>query len=516
VSGLYTTEGSVAKLYTRGNGIVGQDVSHLIPYLNLPVKKGVVVRGEFILPKKVFSEKYAGEFANARNLVAGIVNRIHVDEKAKELHFVTYETIQPELKPSEQMAFLKKEGFETIVNKVESDITNESLSEMLVTLREGYEYEIDGVIVTNDAKYARQHGNPEHAFAFKMVLSDKISEAKVVDDIWTPSKDGYLKPRVRIEPIQLGGVTIEYATGFNGAFIHQHKIGIGALIEIIRSGDVIPHIRSVTVPAEEPKMPHVPYKWTESHVDVILEDASSDETVREKNILGFFRGIEVVGLSNATISKLVSAGFDSVSAILKMEKADFLKVDGIQEKTASKLYEGIKEQIAKAPLVSIMSASNLFGRGFSDKKIEIIIETYPTILVETSTDKEKVDKIAQIKGMSEKTATEFVSKILGFTSFLEECGLSEKIVTGQESSAPIDNTHPLYKKSIVMTGFRDKAILDLMKTVGASLGSSVSKNTTVVLVKNKDALDTGKALEAVKLGVPIMTPEEFMGTYFPK
>jgi DNA polymerase/3'-5' exonuclease PolX len=57
VSGLYTTEGAVAKLYTRGNGIVGQDVSHLIPYLNLPVKKGVVVRGEFILPKKVFQEK---------------------------------------------------------------------------------------------------------------------------------------------------------------------------------------------------------------------------------------------------------------------------------------------------------------------------------------------------------------------------------------------------------------------------------------------------------------------------
>lgn len=516
VSGLYTTEGSVAKLYTRGNGIVGQDVSHLIPYLNLPAKKGIVVRGEFILPKKVFEEKYSSEFANARNLVAGIVNRIHVDEKANKLHFVTYETIKPELKPSEQMAFLKKEGFETIVNKVESDITNEALSEMLVTLREEYEYEIDGVIVTNDAKYVRQTGNPEHAFAFKMVLSDQIAEAKVVDVIWTPSKDGYLKPRVRIEPIQLGGVTIEFATGFNGAFIHQHKIGIGSLIEIIRSGDVIPHIRSVTVPAAEPKMPHVPYKWTETHVDVVLENVDADETVREKNILGFFRGIEVVGLSSATISKLVSAGFDSVSSILKMEKADFLKVDGIQEKTANKLYEGIKEQVTKASLVSIMSASNLFGRGFSDKKIELIMEMYPTILVETSTDKEKVTKIAQIKGMSEKTSTEFVSKILGFTSFLEECGLSEKLTISQESNEPVDVSHPLYKKSIVMTGFRDKVVLDLMKTAGASLGSSVSKNTIVVLVKNKDELDTGKALEAVKLGVPIMTPEEFMTAYFPK
>ena len=79
-----------------------------------------------------------------------------------------------------------------------------------------------------------------------MVLSDQIAEAKVVDVIWTPSKDGYLKPRVRIEPINLGGVTIEFATGFNGAFIKDNKIGIGATIEIIRSGDVIPHIKAVT------------------------------------------------------------------------------------------------------------------------------------------------------------------------------------------------------------------------------------------------------------------------------
>jgi NAD-dependent DNA ligase len=351
-----------------------------------------------------------------------------------------------------------------------------------------------------------------------MVLSDQIAEAKVVDVIWTPSKDGYLKPRVRIEPIQLSGVTIEYATGFNGAFIQQNKIGIGALIEIIRSGDVIPHIRSVTMPAEEAKMPHVPYKWTDTHVDVLLENVDTDETVREKNILGFFRGIEVVGLSNATISKLVAAGFDSVSKILKMEKVDFLKVDGIQEKTATKLYEGIKEQVEKASLTSIMSASNLFGRGFSDKKIELIMETYPTILISTESESDKINKVAGIKGMSTKTSTDFVSKMLGFLSFLEDCGLVGKLeaTNSGEPSIPVDTSHPLYKKSVVMTGFRDKTIIDLLKSVGASLGSSVSKNTLVVLVKDKAEADTGKALEAMKLGVPIMTPDEFMQTYFPK
>ena len=174
-----------------------------------------------------------------------------------------------------------------------NDLSNELLSEVLVKWRADYLYEIDGVIVTDDNVYPRKSGNPEHSFAFKMVLSDQIAEVKVVDVLWNPSKDGYLKPRVQIEPIQLGGVKIEYATGFNAAFIEQNKIGLGALIQIIRSGDVIPHIRSVTIPAEAPKMPLVPYKWNDTHVDIMLEDIGSDTTVREKNITGFFRGIGV-------------------------------------------------------------------------------------------------------------------------------------------------------------------------------------------------------------------------------
>jgi len=330
VSGMYSTEGGIPKLYTRGNGKVGQDVSHLIPYLKLPKtsgKSGIVVRGEFVIPKSVFHDKYATKFANPRNLVAGIVNRQTIDEKVHDLHFVTYEVIVPELKPSAQMRTLMERGFETVLNReaMSGDLTNELLSEILVKWRAEYLYEIDGVIVTNDKVYSRKSGNPDHSFAFKMVLSDQIAEAKVVDVLWTPSKDGYLKPRVQIEPIQLGGVKIEYATGFNAAFIEQNKIGLGALIQIIRSGDVIPHIRSVTTPSEQAKMPNVPYKWNDTHVDIMLEDAGSDETVREKNVTGFFRGIGVDGLSSGNVARIIAAGFETVPAIIHMTKADFEK-----------------------------------------------------------------------------------------------------------------------------------------------------------------------------------------------
>lgn len=513
VSGLYTTEGITPKLYTRGDGKVGQDISHLIPHLRLPKTKGIVIRGEFIIPKAVFDSKYKTKFANPRNMVAGIVNHKTINEVVKDLHFVAYEVIVPVKKPSEQMGFLSTLDVEGVLWKTETALTNELLSQTLVEWRKNYIYEIDGVIVTNDDKYDRKTGNPDHAFAFKMVLSDQIAEAKVVDVIWTPSKDGYLKPRVQIEPINLGGVRIEFATGFNGAFINDNKVGVGAVIELIRSGDVIPHIRKVTIPAEQAKMPSVPFKWNDTHVDVMLENLDSDETVKEKNITGFFRGIEVQGLSSGNVARIIQAGYDTVPKIIKMNVNELLQVEGFKDKTANKLYIGIKEKIDAATLVTIMSASNMFGRGFSEKKLELIMDSYPNVLLSKETNAQKVAKVAAIKGMAEKTAEAFVEKIPGFIQFIKEAGLVNKLTPGVTEKKTVDESHPLFGKTIVMTGFRDVKIQEAIKNVGAKLGSSVSKNTFIVLVKDIDE-DTGKAADAKKLGVTLMTPEEFTEKYF--
>jgi NAD-dependent DNA ligase len=513
VSGLYTTEGVTPKLYTRGDGKVGQDISHMIPHLRLPKTKGIVIRGEFIIPKAVFDSKYKTKFANPRNMVAGIVNHKTINEAIKDLHFVAYEVIVPVKKPSEQMEFLSTLDVEGVLWKTETNLTNELLSQTLVEWRKNYIYEIDGIIVTNDGKYDRKSGNPDHAFAFKMVLSDQIAEAKVVDVIWTPSKDGYLKPRVQIEPINLGGVRIEFATGFNGAFINDNKVGVGAVIELIRSGDVIPHIRKVSVPAEQAKMPSVPFKWNDTHVDVMLEDLGSDETVKEKNITGFFRGIGVEGLSSGNVARIIQAGYDTVPKIIKMGVNELLQVEGFKDKTANKLYIGIKEKIDAASLVTIMSASNMFGRGFSEKRLELIMESYPNVLVSKESDTQKVAKISAIKGMAEKTAEAFVEKIPDFNQFIKEAGLVNKLTQGFAEKKPVDESHPLFGKTIVMTGFRDDKIQEAIKNVGAKLGSSVSKNTFIVLVKDIEE-DTGKAAEARKLGVTLMTPNEFIKKYF--
>jgi len=514
VSGLYVSDSQ--KLYTRGDGVMGQDISYLIPYLRLPKKKGLVIRGEFIIPKTVFLEKYKGIFANCRNMVAGIINKKKVDDKIKDIHFVSYELILPIKKPSEQMMLLQELDIDTVLNKTVDNVTNESLSKLLVEWRQNYIYDIDGIIVTNNKIYDRKDGsNPEQSFAFKMVLSDQVAEAKVVDVIWNPSKDGYLKPRVRIEPINLGGVTIEYATGFNASFIENNKIGVGSVIEIIRSGDVIPHIKSVTVPAEMAKMPDVPYKWNKNHVDVLLENIGSNETVRDKNITGFFRGIEVEGLSSGNIGRIVQAGYDSVPKILNMSESDFLKVDGFKNKLANKIYLGIKEKINEASLVTLMSATNIFGRGFSEKRLALILNELPNILVSSDSFEKKVALVSNVKGMAKKSAIAFVEKIGEFIDFLNNCGLSYKLNTTGENMAVVaeyDKSHPLYGKTVVMSGFRDKELGLELKKIGANVGTNVSKNTFLLLVKDKED-ETTKIEEAKNLGIPILTLEEFRKKY---
>ena len=513
VSGLYSTENGELKLYTRGDGTVGQDISHFLPYLKLPKVENAVVRGEFIMTKATFNAKYKDHFANPRNLIAGTINRLTVNDVIYDINFVAYEVLVPSLTPSEQMAFLQNNAFNTVRNGVREDITNELLSGLLVQWRTDYEYEIDGVIVTNDKIYPRKLGNPDHSFAFKMVLSDQMAETKVVDVHWTASKDGYLKPRVQIEPVHLSGVKIEYATGFNGAFIKNNRIGVGALINIIRSGDVIPYIKDVITPADEGKMPSVPYIWNESQVDVMLEDKDNDTGVMEKNITGFFRGIEVDGLSEGNVKRIMEAGFDTVAKIMRMSKDDFITIEGFKDKMATKIHDGIASSVEKATIPTIMAASNMFGRGFSTKKIGLILDEYPNVLVSAESIADKKRKLAEVKGMASKTADNFVDNIPKFISFLQETGLEGKLELPKINPvAPVQTTHELYKKVIVMSGTRDKELEARLAEIGASVGSAVSSNTYVVVTPDVNSTSS-KLVQARKLSIPIMTPSEFRQRY---
>ena len=526
ISALYTNRSNTERLYTRGNGKEGQDISHLIPYIIWKMQESkmfnrdIVLRGEIIIKTQIFKEKYINDFANPRNFVSGIVNKKTIEPNILiDLDFVPYEVIEPTIKPSDAMEFINTNWIANSVRYITiNSINNENLSQILLEWRENYEYEIDGIIVVNNEIYNRPNKNPEYAFAFKMVIGDEIAEAKVLEVIWTASKDGYLKPRIRIDPVKLDGVVIEYATGFNGQFIYNNKIGVGSVITLKRSGKVIPHIENVVEPAEKSMMPNIDYEWNETGVDILLKNSDQDIMVRQKNIAGFFKTLDITGIGLGNIKRIMDAGFDTVEKILFMKEDDFLKVDGFKSKMAANLYRAIYERIhgseivKPVKLIDIMTASNIFGRGFGDKRFKSIIEKCPDILTSQISNSEKITLVENVDGIARKTAEQFVNCIPKFIKFLESAGLENKLkeinTSNDENYQKIDVNHPLYGKKIVMTGFRDKELADLIKSLGGEIIDNVNKNTFVVLVKDRYE-DTGKAMLAKKFDIDLMLPDEF-------
>jgi NAD-dependent DNA ligase len=209
-----------------------------------------------------------------------------------------------------------------------------------------------------------------------------------------------------------------------------------------------------------------------------------------------------------------------------MSEQDLMGVEGFQTKTAQKLHTGIRTQLEKASLPLIMAASNQLGRGFGKRTAESIMTHYPNVFdpLDSNIDGLQpsvfvVSKLEQIEGIGKKTAEEFVAHIPQFLQFLQECGLEYKLQrqsnnnTNNDNNAVQDASHPLYNKTVVMTGFRNKELEEKLKTVGAKSGASVNKSTFALLVKDKDA-SSGKVEDAKKYNVPIYSAEEFIAKYF--
>jgi len=197
-----------------------------------------------------------------------------------------------------------------------------------------------------------------------------------------------------------------------------------------------------------------------------------------------------------------------------MNKDDLLKVEGFKDRMADKIYTGIQIKLKEASLETLMSATNIFGRGFSDKKITLIMDELHDILVSNLSDTEKVQYVSKIKGMALKTAEIFVSNINEFKQFLKDSGLEYKL-NAPIKEKNIDIAHPLYNKTVVLTGTRDKQIIDYLKAVGAIQGTNVSSNTFLVIAKTVEE-DTGKAEDARKLNIPIMSVQNFISSYIKK
>lgn len=527
VSGLLYKKDNQFKLYTRGDAMSGQDITHLIPYVlkdklkSDKIPNNSAIRGELIISKKNF-EKIKDKFANARNTVSGLVNSKNYSiEVAKLTEFIGYAVIHPKMKATEQMNKLENDwSFPTVTYRTEKNITNDMLSDYLKKRRKESIYEIDGIVVIDSSKvYDTKDTNPEYGFAFKMALEDQMAQTKVLDVEWNVTMHGYLKPTVKIEPVNLSGVTIKNATAFNAKYVVDNILGPGAVIKIIRSGDVIPHILEVIKPAtsKTPKLPDIPYKWNKSGIDLIVQDihgVSKDE-ISIKQITHFFKVLGVKHISEGIVTKLVEHGYNTIPKVIKADFDKLKEIDGIGIKLLSKIYDNIRIAFETTNLETIMAASNMLGRGMGVKRMGAITKAYPNIMNEKWTKKELKDKILELEGFDEITASQIAENFNEFKKFFAELEKIDKISVSQlrlpKKTAKAKGT--LFKdKKVVFTGFRNKDWEKFIEDNGGQITGTVSKNTSL-LVHATGEETSSKYKKAKELGVKTMTSDEFAKQY---
>ena len=495
------------KLYTRGNGKIGTDISQMLSDINgIPKINNteIVIRGELIISKKNFNND---TYTNSRAMVNGLVGKKKINKKELELiDFVSYELIKPKLKPSEQFEFLTNNKFNLVNFKLLKSINEAKLKEILKERKLNSKYDIDGIIILDDNLHNYPiETNPKYSFAFKELFEDQIVKAEVIDVNWNLSKDGYIKPRVNIKPIKLGGITIRYLTGHNAKYIIDNGIGIGTIINITRAGEVIPYILKV-LKKNIPSLPKISYKWNETKVDFILDENNSTKDDKQdilvKNLSYFFKKMNIKNIDEAIIRKMLDVKLNSIKKIINASINDFMKIEGFKDKMSKKIFYNISNGIKDVELHTLMNASNIFGHNLGDKKLKLIVENIPDIISLKLSKKELLEKILEINGFSDKTANQFINNLDKFKKFIDE---NDKIVIKKNI---IKKTNELNNIKIVFTGIRDKNLEEKIESKDGKVINSISKNVDYLIIPNSE-YTSSKIDKAKNLNIKIIDINEF-------
>uniref|UniRef100_A0A6C0LZ58 DNA ligase (NAD(+)) n=1 Tax=viral metagenome TaxID=1070528 RepID=A0A6C0LZ58_9ZZZZ len=518
VSCLMTHKNGKIKLYTRGDGIVGADISYLAKYFNTIPKNihaDISVRGELIMNKKVFIKKYSKSYSNPRNLVAGMIGAKTLKDAISnnDVQFIAYEMtdINHGFTPSEQLDNLENIGFSVVRHREIESVDVQNLMAILVEFVETSPFEIDGLIVQPDKTYTRNvKGNPTYAFAFKMRMKDNLVTVKVVKVAWGISKWSKLKPRIRIEPVKLGGVTINWATGFNARFILKNNIGPGAIVELTRSGDVIPYIVKVTKGADKPQMPSGKWEWNSTNVDIIATDGYNGESCI-KLIHSFFKDMGFKNIGEKTIEKIYLGGANSILKILLVTVEDLLGL-GFGPGESVIIYDSIHETLDNGmELPKMIAASCVFGQNIGEKIIKTLFDSHPDILDVYSemTTEELYDLIISVPGFAE-TRTRTVIKNIGWAAkWVVAMSFFTKYKNEENDGRLRGYTFIISGK---LSGYTKKEIYESIQAAGGEISDNVRKPTKdliqiVVIVGEKTSK---KSKDANKYGLKIYNQDELM------
>lgn len=515
---------------TRGDGTVGENITENLKRvrdipLHLPENIDLTVRGECYLPKASFKtinaerrENGETEFANPRNAAAGTLRQLDTKVVAKrKLATFIYQEAGPTAASSQEAVLesFAKLGFTVNPRHIISSSMDAiwQFIEDVAKERAELAYDIDGVVIkVNSLALQEALGftvkAPRWAIAYKFPAEEKTAEILSVD--WTVGRTGVVTPTANLTPVQLAGTTVSRATLHNVDYIAEKDIRIGDIVVVYKAGDIIPAVLHVVENKRDQQVPlPIPTVCPSCQSELIhFEDEVALRCVnprcpaqlKEKLIHFASRdAMNIIGLGPAIVEKLFTAELIcDVADIYQLTPENLMQLEGIKEKSATKLYKAIQASKANS------AEKLLFGLGIrhvGSKASRLLMERFESLEQLAAAD---FDDIAAIDGLGivieESLKTYFATA--GAQKLLIELKTAGLNLTYLGKKTASDAA--LTGMTIVLTGklanlTRSQA-KEKLQSLGANVAGSVSKKTSLVIAGS----DAGSKLEKAKtLGIEI-------------
>lgn len=531
-------KGKLTVSSTRGDGQVGENVTNNVKMMNNVPKsiketKKLIVRGEALITKKDFEilnkereELEEIPFANARNAASGGLRQLDSSEsKKRRLKFFAYQIANYKdfdlTNEYKSMEFLSELGF--TVEGVHPNIDAKKVLETYYDIQEKrskMDYEIDGLVIkVDDVKYQEKLGflsrAPRFAVAFKFKPEEKETVLKNIEV--QVGRTGALTPVAKLEPVQVGGVTVSNVTLHNPNEIKSKDIRIGDTVVVIRSGDVIPKIVRVVLekrPSDSKvfefpkKCPVCGGETAVTDGDVIVRCINEECPSKITRYIEYFvskPAMNMERIGKEWIAVFTKSGLVKTPADLyKITRDDLFKFERMGEKLAGYMLESI-ENSKNTTLKRFIYALGI--RQVGETAADLLAKYFTSI---DNFKKATIDDLQNIEGIGEisaKSIYDFLhnKKTLKLIDDLLDAGVNpvfEKLTTVES---------PLTGKNVVITGsiegFTRNSAKEAAERLGATVQSAVSKNTDILIVGEKAGSKLKKAQE---LGIQIMEADDFI------
>lgn len=522
-------DGKLALAKTRGNGVVGEDVTAKVRWISdamphVDAEGEVEIRGEIYCTESQFLKLGAhmeqlglDRPTSPRNIVAGLLGRKTHVELARHFNLFAFNVVELDGElgfktETEQMTWLAKQGFRLPYPKtLESEDEVLGYLDYVRELIENDEVLIDGAVFSYDV-LARQRalGNTSHHPRYKMSFKwqGETAESVVQRVHWDTSRLGIVTPVAVIEPVFLSGAEITNVTLHNAAHVQAFNLKAGDRIEIVRSGEVIPKFLQVVKAAKgefvwPTKCPVCKAKLEFDDVRLKCPNTLACPAQQSGAVLNWIRMAEIDELSDKRLAPLMDQGLVKTAADLyRLDVEDFFKIPQTKEKMASKLHQNIKAS-RTLPLARFLAGLGIEGAGLTTW--EKLLEEFPTL--KAIRGAAEADIVA-VNGFAEKTAAQIVTGLAARADLIDD--LLDAGVKPTPPEAVANKDGPLSGKILVITGALSKPRAEVEKAIkaaGGKTGSSVSKTTFAVVTDDPDS-GSSKMKKAKELGIKTWSEQD--------